>query len=67
MKTLIIDRFEGDFAVCETQELKFVNIPKAALPDEAKEGDVISISIDKSQTDKRKEKINGLMNSLFKD
>ena len=67
MKKLIIDRFEGDFAVCETEELGFIDIPKAALPDEAREGDVIAISIDKSETDKREEKIKGLMNSLFKD
>lgn len=67
MKKLIIDRFEGDFAVCETENLSFIDIPKAVLPEEAKEGDVIAISIDKSETDKRKEKIAGLMNSLFKD
>lgn len=67
MRKLIIDRFEGDFAVCETEDLEFINFPKSALPFGAKEGDVIAISIDKSETDKRKEKIEGLMNSLFKD
>ena len=67
MRKLIIDRFEGEFAVCETEELEFINLPKAALPLGAKEGDVISVSIDESETDKRKEKIDGLMNSLFKD
>ena len=67
MRKFIIDRFEGDFAVCETEELEFIDIPKAALPCDAKEGDVITISVDKSETDKRKEKIEGLMNSLFKD
>lgn len=67
MRKLIIDRFEGDYAVCETENLEFVNIPKAALPSDAKEGDVISVSIDESETDKRKERIEGLMNSLFKD
>ena len=67
MRKLIIDRFEGDYAVCETENLEFVNIPKSALPCAAKEGDVISISIDQSETEERKEKIEGLMNSLFKD
>ena len=67
MRKLIIDRFEGDYAVCETENLEFVNIPKSALPCDAKEGDVISILIDKSETEERKEKIEGLMNSLFKD
>ena len=67
MRKLIIDRFEGDFAVCETEELNFIDIPKAALPSGAKEGDVLTISLDKEETESRKEKIEGLMNSLFKD
>ncbi|MGN0521886.1 MAG: DUF3006 domain-containing protein [Eubacterium sp.] len=64
---LIIDRFEGNYAVCEISAGKTVQIPTQALPKEASEGDVISITVDKSETDKRKEKINGLMNSLFKN
>lgn len=67
MVKLIIDRFEGDLAVCETESLEFVNIPKIALPSGVKEGDVITVSIDSSETEKREEKIAGLMNSLFKD
>lgn len=67
MRKLIIDRFEGDFAVCETEDLEFINIPNAALPEGAKEGDVLTISLDKEETESRKEKIEGLMNSLFKD
>ena len=67
MRKLIIDRFEGDFAVCETEALEFIDIPKAALPSGAKEGDVLTISLDKEETESRKEKIEGLMNSLFKD
>ncbi len=38
MKKLIIDRFEGDFAVCEQEDKKFINILKNKLPQEAKEG-----------------------------
>lgn len=67
MKRLIIDRFESGFAVCEIDEGCFVNIPEKALPQGVKEGDVITISVDKSETEKRKEKIDNLMNSLFKD
>ena len=67
MRKLIIDRFEGDFAVCETEELEFIDIPKAVLPGGAKEGDMLTISLDKEETESRKEKIEGLMNSLFKD
>lgn len=63
----IIDRFEGSFALCETEEGKTVDVPKVVLPPRAKEGDVISVTIDKEETQKRKDKIEGLMNSLFKD
>lgn len=37
----IIDRMEGQVAVCETEEGSKISIPKADLPPEAKEGDVI--------------------------
>lgn len=67
MKKLIIDRFEGDFAVCETESLEFVNIPKKALPENAVEGDVITVKIDGDETRERKKRIDGLMNSLFTD
>ena len=60
----IIDRFEGDFAVLEIEKGKFVNMPKIFLED-AKEGDVVVITIDKSETKERKEKIENLMNDLF--
>lgn len=63
----IIDRFEGEYAVCELPNGKTADIPRAAIPDNSREGDVIVITIDKSETDKRKEKIDGLMNSLFKN
>ncbi len=67
LKKLIIDRFEGEYAVCETQSLEFVNIPKKALPENAKEGDVLTVAIDGGETESRKKKIDGLMNSLFSD
>ena len=67
MKRLIIDRLENGFAVCEIEEGSFADIPEKVLPDGVKEGDVITISVDKSETEKKKEKIEGLMNSLFKD
>ena len=34
---LIIDRFEGDFAVVELPNGKMIDCPKALLPDDAKE------------------------------
>lgn len=34
----VIDRFEGNFAVCETPERKMVNVPRRLLPESAREG-----------------------------
>lgn len=63
----IIDRIENNVAVCEFAAGKTVDIPLDALPSNATEGDVITLSVNPSQTSKRKEKINNLMNGLFKD
>lgn len=63
----IIDRIENDIAVCELPNGKTVDIDIGALPLGVKEGDVLTVSVDKSETGERKEKIDRLMNSLFKD
>jgi len=63
---LIIDRFEGDFAVIETSD-GFVSIPKKDLPAGLQEGDILSISVDKNETDSRKKRIEGMMGNLFKE
>ena len=63
---VIIDRFEGDYAVVEIDKEKFVNLPKELVPD-AKEGDVIIIRVDHEETNKRKEHVKDLMNQLFED
>ena len=67
MKILIVDRIEADFAVCEIEEGHFADIPLKALPDGIREGDVIKISVDTKETEKRKKNINDLMNHLFID
>ena len=68
---IIIDRFEGDYAVCEKENSEMLDIEKHKLPLGAKEGDVIiisegSIKIDEIETRNRKEKIQNLMDSLWK-
>lgn len=63
---VIIDRFEGDYAVVEIEVGKCVNIPKILVPN-AKEGDVINIEIDKNETEERKKNIKNLMNNIFED
>ncbi|AZF90261.1 MAG: hypothetical protein BPH100C_200 [Phage 5P_2] len=65
---LIIDRFEGEWAVIEYGRKTF-NFPKTLLPKKAKEGDVItiSISIDREATAKRERNIEKLADQLFED
>lgn len=63
---VIIDRFEGSFAVVELPDRTIENMPKSLVPD-AKEGDVISIEVDEGQTKIRKAKIEKLMNEVWND
>jgi hypothetical protein len=70
MQRLIIDRFEGDYAVCETEEASFFNINKNILPPDAKEGSVIIINddiitIDYDETKNRQERIKKKLENLF--
>jgi hypothetical protein len=67
---LIIDRFEGDFAVCENDNKIMVNISKKELPSEVKEGDVIykydeKYIIDLEETKKRKQEIQDITKNLW--
>jgi hypothetical protein len=43
---VVIDRFEGDFAVCEKEDRTMFNIKRNKLPNNAKEGDVLIIQGD---------------------
>ncbi|MCI8965835.1 MAG: DUF3006 domain-containing protein [Clostridia bacterium] len=79
MKMYIIDRFEGDFAVCENynidedSDIKIENIKKELIPEDAKEGDIIVVNndnqiyIDYQQTKIRKQKIEELRKRLTKN
>ncbi|MDP4128250.1 MAG: DUF3006 domain-containing protein [Bacillota bacterium] len=40
---LIIDRFEGDFAVVEVDGKEMKDIPQKDIPQSAKEGDVLKL------------------------
>jgi hypothetical protein len=63
---LILDRFEGEWAVIEFNNTTF-NIPIKLIPKEAKEGDVLMLecSINKKETENRRKKVQGLMDELF--
>ncbi|MCI1966845.1 MAG: DUF3006 domain-containing protein [Oscillospiraceae bacterium] len=62
-----IDRFEGDFAVVELENQKLVNIPRAAIPIGAEEGDIISVRVDAEGTKERKQHIQKLMDDVWAD
>lgn len=69
---LIIDRFEGKYAVCELEDGKFVDIPKEDIPEDAKEGDVLTKTdsgyrVEKIATEAKREEIRQRMNRLFVD
>ena len=70
-KVYIIDRFEGEYAVCEDEGLNFVDIKKDMLPSDAKEGDVIIqngdlFTIDLDEVSRRRERIQRKMAKLWK-
>lgn len=66
----IIDRFEGNYAVCEDENKNMVNIERNRLPSTAKEGAVLrvegnDIKVDYDSTEARKQKIKKMMESLW--
>ncbi len=63
---VIIDRFEGNYAVVEIDVGKCVELPKVLVPN-AKEGDVIEIEINKKETQKRKKHIQKLIDDMFEE
>jgi hypothetical protein len=68
---LVIDRFEGDFAVCEDENLQTVHIRKSELPSGAAEGDCLRADpqkgyiLDTDETARRKARILRKMDHLF--
>ena len=68
---LIIDRFEGDTAVCETAEGQMVEILRSLLPPEAREGSVLlpegkGYRLDLAEEERRRAGIKNLQNRLWK-
>lgn len=67
---VVIDRFEGEYAVCENNDRTMMDIERSRLPIGAKEGDVLDlqegkITIDREATDKRKKEIEQLTEDLW--
>lgn len=70
MKRFTVDRIEEDKAVLECENGEFVTLEVKSLPKKIKEGDVLyfeenSYFLDKEETEKRRQKIKSLMDSLF--
>lgn len=63
---VIIDRIEGGFAIVELENGSHFNLPTGLLPEGAKEGSVIDISLDKASEKKKRRDISRLENKLFK-
>ena len=67
---LIIDRIEGNFAVCETEDMSIVNIPISDFSFEVQEGNVLIFengiyAIDEEYESARRAKLFALQNSIF--
>lgn len=70
---VIIDRFEGDFAVCEKQDDgEMIDIRRDQLPTNVQEGDYLTIlgdqiTIRPEKRDERAARIQKLMDQLWED
>lgn len=71
MRELTIDRFEGNFVICEDREKNMFAIDKAEMVKGAKEGDIIvinddgEISVDKEKTQLRRKRIQAKEKNLW--
>ena len=70
--TFSVDRFEGEFAICENRETgDFIDIPLSELPENVKEGSILKFEngnyiLDVEATRKKQEEIKNLVDNLFK-
>ena len=61
---VIIDRFEEEEVVVELEHGGFIQVSKRIFPSEVKEGDIVSINIEKEET---KERAKYMMQEIMKD
>lgn len=67
---MVIDRFEGDYAVIETDDGGHINVLKSILPKEAKDGDIVLMEngeylIDTENTELARKRAVELRDSLW--
>ncbi|MEG2016634.1 MAG: DUF3006 domain-containing protein, partial [Oscillospiraceae bacterium] len=71
--TLYVDRIEKNFAVCESDDGTMLKIPLESLPNDIKDGSVLSVDDNKNithdyETEKaRKSELFKLQNDLFSE
>ncbi len=61
---VIIDRIEEDRAIVELENGEMQDLSTKLLPAMAAEGDVLCIEIDEDETERRKNRLNELLNGL---
>lgn len=64
---MIIDRFEGEFAVVELPDGKCISLPKCLFPKEAKEGSVVKIVVCEDESKAAEDSIKQLMDEVWAD
>ncbi len=62
-----IDRIIDKYAVVELDNMEMIEIPMEILPSDAKEGDIIHLTIDYHETSLRKQRIEDKFNSLLSE
>lgn len=71
METLIIDRFEGELAICEREDCSMTSIEKSRLPKGVRPGNILKIEedgtirLDAEEELRRREMIFRMQESLF--
>lgn len=69
---IIIDRFEGEYAVCEEESGGFTKIPKVFLPGGCREGDCLAPrpgggwQVDRAATARRRQQARELLGNLYR-
>lgn len=69
---VIIDRFDGIYAVCEKEDKTIINIEVSRCPKNIKEGDILiiqsdKIKLDNESTETRKKYIEKLTEDLWEN
>ncbi|MDR2649552.1 MAG: DUF3006 domain-containing protein [Clostridiales bacterium] len=68
---MIVDRFEGDYAVCEDMETRaLLEYPLETLPEGVSVGDVLvlddcGITVDRVETEARRERVRKMFEDLW--